>query len=48
MGWPNTDASDFKKYYPTNFLETGYDILFFWVARMVMMGIELTGEYVIN
>jgi valyl-tRNA synthetase len=44
MGWPNTDAEDFKKYYPTNFLETGYDILFFWVARMVMMGLELTGK----
>eukprot|EP00210_Caulerpa_lentillifera_P004086 g3898.t1 len=43
MGWPeNTD--DFTKYYPTSLLETGHDILFFWVARMVMMGITLTGE----
>ncbi|KAJ2777764.1 valine--tRNA ligase [Coemansia javaensis] len=43
LGWPeNTD--DFKKYYPTSLLETGWDILFFWVARMVMLGIYLTGE----
>ena len=41
MGWPdNTD--DFKAFYPTSLLETGLDILFFWVARMVMMGLELT------
>ncbi|KAJ2354748.1 valine--tRNA ligase [Coemansia sp. RSA 2618] len=43
MGWPeNTD--DFKKYYPTSLLETGKDILFYWVARMVMLGMHLTGE----
>ena len=41
MGWPdNTD--DFKAFYPTSLLETGLDILFFWVARMVMMGLQLT------
>jgi len=41
MGWPdNTD--DLKAFYPTSLLETGSDILFFWVARMVMMGLELT------
>mmetsp|Transcript_39234 Transcript_39234/g.57704 ORF Transcript_39234/g.57704 Transcript_39234/m.57704 type:complete len:1096 (+) Transcript_39234:46-3333(+) len=41
MGWPdNTD--DMKAFYPTSLLETGLDILFFWVARMVMMGLELT------
>mmetsp|Transcript_56278 Transcript_56278/g.136426 ORF Transcript_56278/g.136426 Transcript_56278/m.136426 type:complete len:1085 (-) Transcript_56278:2657-5911(-) len=41
MGWPdNTD--DLKAFYPTSLLETGLDILFFWVARMVMMGLELT------
>jgi len=41
MGWPdNTD--DLKGFYPTSLLETGLDILFFWVARMVMMGLELT------
>ncbi len=33
-----------RKYYPNTMLETGYDILFFWVARMVMMGLELTGK----
>ena len=43
MGWPdNTD--DLKAFYPTSLLETGMDILFFWVARMVMMGLELTDE----
>jgi len=43
FGWPdNTD--DMKAFYPTALLETGHDILFFWVARMVMMGIELTGK----
>jgi len=41
FGWPeNTD--DMKAFYPTSLLETGLDILFFWVARMVMMGLELT------
>ncbi len=44
LGWPQTDHPDFKKFYPTTMLETGYDILFFWVARMVMMGLELTGQ----
>ena len=44
LGWPNTDAKDFTDFYPTTMLETGWDILFFWVARMVMMGIELTGR----
>eukprot|EP00039_Didymoeca_costata_P015584 m.268077 g.268077 ORF g.268077 m.268077 type:complete len:1001 (+) comp16253_c1_seq22:110-3112(+) len=42
LGWPNTDAEDFKQYYPGNIIETGNDILFFWVARMVMLGQELT------
>ncbi|KAI4301021.1 hypothetical protein L6164_034340 [Bauhinia variegata] len=43
LGWPDMSAEDFKRFYPTTVLETGHDILFFWVARMVMMGIELTG-----
>ncbi len=34
----------FKKYYPANVLETGYDILFFWVIRMLLMGYEFTGQ----
>jgi valyl-tRNA synthetase len=41
MGWPD-QTDDFKAFYPTSLLETGLDILFFWVARMVMMGLELT------
>lgn len=44
MGWPNEDAGDFKMFYPGAVMETGYDILFFWVARMIMMGIGLTGQ----
>ena len=43
LGWPENTA-DFKTYYPTTLLITGYDILFFWVARMVMMGIHFTGK----
>jgi valyl-tRNA synthetase len=43
LGWPH-NTEDFKKYYPTQVLETGFDILFFWVARMLMMGKELTGK----
>lgn len=41
FGWPN-NTDDFKAFYPTSLLETGLDILFFWVARMVMMGLHLT------
>lgn len=43
LGWPD-ETADLKYFYPTSVLETGYDILFFWVARMIMMGIELMGE----
>ena len=43
LGWPE-ETEDLKNFYPTSVLETGYDILFFWVARMIMMGIELTGK----
>lgn len=43
MGWPDTDAADFKRYYPTAALVTGYDIIFFWVSRMIFQGIEFTG-----
>ncbi|MCS6847473.1 MAG: valine--tRNA ligase [Anaerolineae bacterium] len=43
LGWPR-DTDDMRRYYPTTMLETGYDILFFWVARMVMLGLELTGD----
>ncbi len=44
LGWPDENSADLRAYYPTTHLETGYDILFFWVARMVMLGIELTGK----
>ncbi len=43
MGWPE-QTEDFLYFYPTSVLETGYDILFFWVARMIMLGIENTGD----
>jgi valyl-tRNA synthetase len=43
MGWPD-DTPDYRKYYPTSLLITGYDILFFWVARMIMMGLKFTGH----
>ncbi len=43
LGWPD-DTDDLHDFYPTSVLETGYDILFFWVARMIMLGLEMTGE----
>lgn len=45
FGWPDTENNeDFKAFFPTSLLETGHDILFFWVARMVMMSLGLTGK----
>lgn len=43
LGWPE-ETQDFKTFYPTNVLVTGFDIIFFWVARMVMMGLKFTGQ----
>jgi valyl-tRNA synthetase len=43
LGWPQ-ETKDFKTYYPTTLLITGYDILFFWVSRMIMLGIHFTGQ----
>ncbi len=43
LGWP-ADTADYRKYYPTSLLITGYDILFFWVARMIMLGLHFTGQ----
>ena len=40
LGWPNMDSEDLKTFYPTNVLVTGYDIIFFWVARMIFSGLE--------
>jgi len=42
LGWPD-ETPDLKYFYPTSYMETGYDILFFWVARMIMSGLEYTG-----
>ena len=44
MGWPDEQAADYKRYYPTNTLVTGYDILTFWVSRMMFQGLEFTGK----
>ena len=41
FGWPK-DTADFREFFPTSVLETGHDILFFWVARMVMLSLALT------
>jgi valyl-tRNA synthetase len=43
LGWPN-ETKDFKRYYPTDVLVTGYDIIFFWVARMIFQGLEFTNQ----
>ncbi len=43
LGWPD-DTPDLQRFYPTSVMETGYDIIFFWVARMMMLGLQLTDE----
>jgi len=43
MGWPD-ETADLKKFYPTTVMETGFDIIFFWVARMIMMGLHFMGD----
>ncbi len=43
LGWPNTESEDFKRFYPTNVLITGFDIITFWVSRMMTQGLEFTG-----
>lgn len=48
MGWPNEEAEDFKRYFPTNTLVTGYDIIFFWVSRMIFQSLEFTDERPFN
>ncbi|KAJ7230406.1 tRNA synthetases class I-domain-containing protein [Mycena pura] len=48
MGWPDNTSSDLRDFYPASLLETGWDILFFWVARMVLLGIRLTGKVPFN
>lgn len=44
LGWPDTDNEDFKRYYPTNVLVTGYDIIYFWAARMIFTALEFTDQ----
>lgn len=44
MGWPDKETADLKRYYPTDALVTGYDIIFFWVSRMIFQGLEFTGK----
>ncbi|MGX7327981.1 valine--tRNA ligase [Enterococcus bulliens] len=48
MGWPDENAEDFKRYFPTNTLVTGYDIIFFWVSRMIFQSLEFTNERPFN
>ena len=43
LGWPD-ETPELERYYPTSLLITGFDIIFFWVARMMMMGLKCTGE----
>ncbi|AKP66397.1 valine--tRNA ligase [Companilactobacillus ginsenosidimutans] len=44
MGWPDEDSDDYKRYFPTNTLVTGYDIIFFWVSRMIFDSLKFTGK----
>jgi valyl-tRNA synthetase len=44
LGWPNTESTDYSRLFTTSLLETGWDILFFWVARMIMLSLKLTGQ----
>ena len=44
LGWPDKNSKDFQRYFPTNALVTGYDIIFFWVARMMFQSIEFTHQ----
>jgi valyl-tRNA synthetase len=44
LGWPDVEAADFKQYFPTNTLVTGYDIIFFWVSRMIFQSLEFTNQ----
>ncbi|TKV34830.1 valine--tRNA ligase, partial [Citrobacter sp. TBCS-11] len=42
--WPDENSADFKRYFPTSTLVTGYDIIFFWVSRMIFQSLEFTGK----
>ena len=43
MGWPD-ETADLEAFYPTDLMATAFDIIFFWVARMIMMGLKFTGR----
>ena len=44
LGWPDQNAADLQRWYPTSLLVTGFDIIFFWVARMMMMQYAVVGQ----
>ncbi|POH07825.1 valine--tRNA ligase [Fructilactobacillus lindneri] len=44
MGWPDTDSEDFKRYFPTSTMVTGYDLVFFWISRMIFQSLHFTGR----
>jgi valyl-tRNA synthetase len=44
LGWPNIENTNYSRLFPTSLLETGWDVLFFWVARMIMLSLKLTGQ----
>lgn len=44
LGWPDEESEDFKRFFPTSVLVTGYDIIYFWVARMIFTSLEFTSE----
>ena len=48
LGWPNIETEDYKTFYPTNTLVTGYDIITFWISRMMTQGLELTNQKPFN
>ena len=48
LGWPDEDSADFKRYFPTNALVTGYDIIFFWVSRMIFQSLHFTHKRPFN
>lgn len=44
LGWPNTENEDYKEFYPTSVLVTGFDIITFWISRMMTQGLEFTNQ----
>jgi valyl-tRNA synthetase len=44
LGWPNVEAEDYRRYFPTSVIVTGYDIIFFWVSRMIFQSLHFTGK----